>query len=96
MSDVTAVLEEINAGNAAAAERLIPMIYQELREVARRQLSKERAGHTLQTTALVHEAYIRLLGPDLPAKWSGRAHFFAAASEAMRRILIESARRQAG
>ncbi|MFH5804363.1 sigma-70 family RNA polymerase sigma factor [Alienimonas sp. DA493] len=102
MSDVTAVLQRIEAGDAAAASDLLPLVYAELRRLAESRMRSEVAGHTLQPTALVHEAYLRLVGPagsDEPSEengpgWDGRGHFFAAAAEAMRRILIESARRR--
>src|SRR5688572_19303299 len=93
MSDVTQILDQIEQGNVAAAADLLPLVYAELRQLARHKLSKEKSGQTLQPTALVHEAYIRLLG-DAEVKWDGRSHFFAAAAEAMRRILIENARRR--
>jgi RNA polymerase sigma factor (TIGR02999 family) len=93
MSDVTHILNAIDAGNAKAAEELLPLVYTELRRLAACKMANEAAGHTLQATELVHEAYLRLVGsPD--RKWNGRGHFFAAAAEAMRRILIESARRK--
>lgn len=93
MSDVTRILEEIRQGDRDAVDRLLTAVYQELRQLAARRLSRERPGQTLQATALVHEAYLRLLGAD--AHWDSSAHFFAAASEAMRRILVEAARRKA-
>lgn len=92
-SEITRLLQEAAGGDAAAAERLWSLVYGELRRVARRHLANERPGHTLQTTALVNEAYLRLTGGSDVA-WSGRAHFFAAAAEAMRRILIDRARRR--
>ena len=93
MSDVTHILNAIETGEAKAAEELLPLVYTELRRLAACKMANEAAGHTLQPTALVHEAYLRLVGsPD--RKWNGRGHFFAAAAEAMRRILIESARRK--
>ena len=88
---VTRLLREVEAGKPQAAEALLPLVYDQLRELARHRMAEERAGHTLQATALVHEAYLRLVG-DRPAGWAGRAHFFHAAAEAMRRILIEHAR----
>ncbi len=96
MSDVTHILSRIEAGDAAAADQLLPLVYQELRRLAAVRLSGEKPGQTLQATALVHEAYLRLLGPQQQddAKWNGRGHFFAAAAEAMRRILVENARRK--
>jgi RNA polymerase sigma factor (TIGR02999 family) len=96
MSDVTRILEAIEGGDAKAAGELLPVVYEELRRLAARRLAQERPGQTLQPTALVHEAYLRLVGNDRdPARWQGRAHFFAAAAEAMRRILIDNARRKA-
>jgi RNA polymerase sigma factor (TIGR02999 family) len=91
MSEVTRILEAIEKGDPRAAEELLPLVYQELRDLAAQRLAREKPGHTLQATALVHEAYLRLLG-DGGQEWDGRAHFFAAAAEAMRRILVESAR----
>jgi RNA polymerase sigma factor (TIGR02999 family) len=93
MADVTQILDQIQHGNSAAASELLPLVYAELRRLAVHRMSNEKPGLTLQPTALVHEAYIRLVG-DVPIKWDGRAHFFAAAAEAMRRILIENARRR--
>ena len=93
MSEVTQILDQIQQGNRAAASELLPLVYAELRRLAVHRMSKEQPGLTLQPTALVHEAYIRLVG-DAAVKWDGRAHFFAAAAEAMRRILIENARRR--
>jgi RNA polymerase sigma factor (TIGR02999 family) len=92
MSDVTQILSEIEHGDAAAAERLLPLVYGALRQLANAKLANERPGQTLQATALVHEAYIRLVDVDVRQQWNGRYHFFAAAAEAMRRILIEQAR----
>ncbi len=94
MNDVTRVLSAIEQGDPQAAERLLPLIYDELRKLAARRLAQEKPGQTLQATALVHEAYLRLVGREDPG-WGGRGHFFAAAAEAMRRILVESARRKA-
>ncbi len=94
MNDVTRVLSAIEQGDPQAAERLLPLIYDELRKLAARRLAQEKPGQTLQATALVHEAYLRLVGQEAPG-WGGRGHFFAAAAEAMRRILVESARRKA-
>jgi RNA polymerase sigma factor (TIGR02999 family) len=91
MSDVTQILSRIESGDSAAAEQLLPLVYEELRRLARAQMANERAEHTLQATALVHEAYLRLVG-DADSQWDGRGHFFAAAAEAMRRILVEHAR----
>ena len=93
MSDVTRILTAIEQGDARAADELLPLVYGELRRLAAQKMSQERPGQTLQATALVHEAYIRLVGSDA-RDWSGRTHFFAAAAEAMRRILIENARRK--
>jgi RNA polymerase sigma factor (TIGR02999 family) len=90
--EITQILEAIQAGDATPSE-LISLVYQELRQLALRQISGERSGHTLQATALVHEAYLRLLG-DGAQTWENRRHFFAAAAEAMRRILIENARQK--
>ncbi|HJQ80385.1 MAG TPA: sigma-70 family RNA polymerase sigma factor [Lacipirellulaceae bacterium] len=93
MSEVTRLLMAIGEGNTKATEELLPVVYEELRRIARARMAQERSEHTLQATALVHEAYLRLIGDD-DAKWDGRGHFFAAAAEAMRRILIEHARRK--
>ncbi len=93
MSDVTRLLQAIERGESRATEELLPLVYDELRRLARSHMANERAGHTLQATALVHEAYLRLVG-DADARWDSRGHFFAAAAEAMRRILIEHARRK--
>ncbi|QDV12894.1 RNA polymerase sigma factor SigM [Rosistilla oblonga] len=93
-SDVTNILEAIDNGDQQAAEQLLPIVYQELRRLAASRMTREKAGHTLQPTALVHEAFMRLVGGTDRQKWSGREHFFAAAAESMRRILIESARRR--
>jgi RNA polymerase sigma factor (TIGR02999 family) len=92
MSDVTHILSAIDAGDPAAAEQLLPLVYDELRKLAAAKLAQERPGQTLQATALVHEAYLRLVGPGDALKWDNRGHFFAAAAEAMRRILVEAAR----
>ena len=94
MSDVTQILHAIEQGDAQAAHELLPLVYQELRRLAAHKMAGESPGHTLQPTALVHEAYLRLVGPEQARKWDGRAHFFGAAAEAMRRILVESARRK--
>jgi RNA polymerase sigma factor (TIGR02999 family) len=91
MSDVTQLLSRIESGDSAAAAQLLPLVYDELRRLARAQMANERAEHTLQATALVHEAYLRLVG-DADPQWDGRGHFFAAAAEAMRRILVDHAR----
>ena len=93
MSDVTRILLAIEKGNPAATNELLPLVYQELRRLAAHKMANEAAGQTLQPTALVHEAYLRLVGNE-DKKWAGRAHFFAAAAEAMRRILIDNARRK--
>lgn len=93
MSEVTQILDQIHHGRRAAAKELLPLVYAELRRLAVHRMSKEQAGLTLQPTALVHEAYVRLVG-DSEIQWDGRAHFFGAAAEAMRRILIEGARRR--
>jgi RNA polymerase sigma factor (TIGR02999 family) len=94
MNDVTFILSAIEQGEKQAAEQLLPLIYDELRRLAARKLAQERPGQTLQATALVHEAYLRLVGVDPDRPWDGRGHFFAAAAEAMRRILVENARRR--
>lgn len=94
MSDVTRILSAIEQGDAQAAERLLPLVYDALRRLARHKLRQEKPGQTLEATALVHEAYLRLVDERQAAHWNGRGHFFAAAAEAMRRILIESARRK--
>jgi RNA polymerase sigma factor (TIGR02999 family) len=91
--DATRVIAALNAGDRAASAELMPLVYHELRRLARAQMSNERGGHTLQATALVHEAYVRLLR-DGAGLWENRGHFFAAAAEAMRRILVEHARRR--
>jgi len=93
MSDVTRILNAIERGDAKATEELLPLVYEELRVLAAQRLSHESAGQTLQATALVHEAYIRLVGEECQS-WDSRGHFFAAAAEAMRRILVENARRK--
>ena len=94
MSDITRVLDAVQHGDAAAAEELLPLVYHELRKLAARKMARESPAHTLQPTALVHEAWLRLLKPEEQARFANRAHFFAAAAEAMRRILIDSARRK--
>jgi len=93
MTDVTRILEAVERGDRRAAGELLPLVYEELRRLAARKLSREPPGQTLQATALVHEAYLRLVGNDSEG-WDGRGHFFAAAAEAMRRILVENARRK--
>src|SRR5436305_9476928 len=95
MADVTRILEAIEAGDPEAAAELLPLVYDELRKLAAARLAGEKPGQTLQPTALVHEAYLRLVGPADGSRWDGRGHFFAAAAEAMRRILVEAARRRA-
>lgn len=115
MSDVTRILSQVESGDSAEAEKLLPLVYDELRKLAAAKLAQEKPGQTLQATALVHEAYLRLVGnqepgisgqkpaesglapdspPHAPGTWNSRGHFFAAAAEAMRRILIENARRK--
>jgi RNA polymerase sigma factor (TIGR02999 family) len=92
MTGVTQILSEIEHGDAAAAERLLPLVYDELRKLAAAKLANEKPGQTLQATALVHEAYLRLVGSEPTQQWDNRWHFFAAAAEAMRRITIDRAR----
>ncbi len=94
MSDVTQILSQIKSGDPAAAERLLPHVYDELRKLAAGHMANEDPGHTLDATALVHEAYVRLVGPSGDQMFANQAHFFAAAAQAMRRILVESARRK--
>jgi RNA polymerase sigma factor (TIGR02999 family) len=94
MSDVTCILSAAEEGDPRAAQELLPLVYDELRKLAAQRIAKEKPGQTLQATALVHEAYLRLVGTEDPG-WNGRGHFFAAAAEAMRRILVEKARRKA-
>ena len=94
MSEVTRVLAAVGQGDPQAAEQLLPLVYAELRQLAAQRLARERPGQTLQPTALVHEAYLRLVDVKDPQRWEGRGHFFAAAAEAMRRILVERARRK--
>ena len=94
MSDVTQLLEAIGQGDDQASDQLLPLVYHELRQLAAARLSQEKPGQTLQATALVHEAYLRLVGADGGERWNGRAHFFGAAAEAMRRILVDEARRK--
>lgn len=95
MSEVTRVLSAIEHGDPHAAEQLLPLVYDELRKLAVAKLAHEKPGQTLQATGLVHEAYLRLVEEDQPQRWDSQRHFFAAASEAMRRILVENARRKA-
>ena len=92
MSDVTRILVAIDQGDANASEQLLPLVYEELRRLAGQKLAREKPGQTVQATALVHEAYLRLVNVDSAQHWNSRGHFFAAAAEAMRRILIEKAR----
>jgi RNA polymerase sigma factor (TIGR02999 family) len=94
MTDVTRLLDAASAGDPAAAADLLPLVYAELRKLAAAWLARERPGQTLDATALVHEAFLRLVGGDRPHDWNGRGHFFGAAAEAMRRILIDQARRK--
>jgi RNA polymerase sigma factor (TIGR02999 family) len=94
MSEVTQILAAIEQGDPEAANQLLPLVYEELRELAARRLAQEKPGQTLQATALVHEAYLRLVDVEKAQRWNSRGHFFAAAAEAMRRILIENARRK--
>ena len=94
MGDITRVLMQIENGDPLASEQLFLLIYDELRQLASHQMSQENPGQTLQATALVHEAYVRLIDVDQPQNWDSRGHFFAAAAEAMRRILVEQARRK--
>jgi RNA polymerase sigma factor (TIGR02999 family) len=94
MTDVTRILSAIEHGDPHAAEQLLPLVYDELRKLAAQKLAQEKPGQTLQATALVHEAYLRLVGSDPTQPWDSRGHFFAAAAEAMRRILVEQARRK--
>jgi RNA polymerase sigma factor (TIGR02999 family) len=92
MNDVTSILSAIEEGNPQAAEQLLPLVYNELRKLAAQKLAQERPGQTLQATALVHEAYLRLVDVEQAQQWNSRGHFFAAAAEAMRRILVDRAR----
>ena len=94
MTDVTQILRRIEQGDAVAAKQLLPLVYDELRKLAVLKMAQESPGQTLQATALVHEAYLRLVDVDQPQHWDGRGHFFAAAAESMRRILVENARRK--
>ena len=95
MSDVTRILSQIESGDPSAAEQLLPLVYEELRKLAAAKLAQEKPGQTLQATALVHDAYIRLVDVEKAQHWHSRGHFFAAAAEGMRRILVENARRHA-
>jgi RNA polymerase sigma factor (TIGR02999 family) len=94
MPPLTRILDAISQGNAGASAELLPLVYDELRKLAAQKMAHERPGQTLQATGLVHEAYVRLIGDANASEWSNRGHFFAAAAEAMRRILIEKARRK--
>jgi RNA polymerase sigma factor (TIGR02999 family) len=94
MADVTQLLDAAAAGDPKAAADLLPLVYDELRKLAAARMASEAPDHTLQPTALVHEAYVRLVGGEVGQPWNGRGHFFAAAAEAMRRILVEAARRK--
>ena len=95
MSDVTQILSAIEQGDPSAAEQLLPLVYDELRKLAAQKMANEKPGQTLQATALVHEAYIRLVDVEKAQHWDSRGHFFAAAAEAMRRVLVDNARRKA-
>src|SRR5215469_6489983 len=94
MSDVTRILSAVEKGDPKAAEELLPLVYDELRKLAAQKMAQENPGQTLQATALVHEAYLRLVNGDDAQRWNSRGHFFGAAAEAMRRILIDHARRK--
>jgi len=94
MNEVTQILSQIELGDSAAAEQLLPLVYDELRQLAARRLANEQPGQTIQPTALVHEVYLRLVGAEQQQHWDSRGHFFAAAAQAMRRILVENARRK--
>jgi RNA polymerase sigma factor (TIGR02999 family) len=94
MSEVTRILSAIDQGDPHAARQLLPLVYEELRQLAGQKLAQEKPGQTLQATALVHEAYLRLVDVEKAQQWNSRGHFFAAAAEAMRRILVENARRK--
>jgi RNA polymerase sigma factor (TIGR02999 family) len=94
MSEVTRILGAIEGGDPSAAEQLLPLVYEELRQLATQKLAQEQPGQTLQATALVHEAYLRLVDTEQAQHWNSRGHFFAAAAEAMRRILVDQARRK--
>jgi RNA polymerase sigma factor (TIGR02999 family) len=96
MNDVTQILRQIDSGDQGAAEQLLPLVYAELRKLAAHRLTREKPGQTLEATALVHEAYLRLVDGEKAQHWNSRGHFFAAAAEAMRRILVELARRKRG
>src|SRR5438270_2932093 len=92
MSEVTRILSAVEQGDPSAAEQLLPLVYEELRKLAAQRIAREAPGQTLDATALVHEAYLRLVGSEPAQHWNGRGHFFAAAAEAMRRILVDAAR----
>jgi RNA polymerase sigma factor (TIGR02999 family) len=94
MTEVTRILTAIDEGDPLAAEQLLPLVYDELRRLAAEKLTREAPGQTLDATALVHEAYLRLVGPDDSRRWKDRGHFFAASAQAMRRILVDNARRK--
>lgn len=94
MSDITSILQHLAPGDPTAGEQLLPLVYDELRKLAAAKLQQEKPGQTLQATALVHEAYLRIVGGETPVSWESRGHFFGAAAEAMRRILVEAARRK--
>jgi RNA polymerase sigma factor (TIGR02999 family) len=94
LSEVTSILSAIEQGDLHAADRILPLVYDELRKLAALRLAQEKPGQTLEATALVHEAYLRLVNPERASRWNSRGHFFAAAAEAMRRILVENARRK--
>src|SRR5262249_47912979 len=94
MSEVTCILSAIEQGDPSAAEQLLPLVYDELRKLAAQKLAQEKPGQTLQATALVHEAYLRLVDVEKTQHWNSRGHFFAAAAEAMRRILVDQARQK--
>ena len=94
MSDVTRILSQIESGDPSAAEQLLPLVYDELRKLAAAKLAQEKPGQTLQATALVHDAYLRLVDTERAQHWNSRGHFFGAAAEAMRRILVDSAKRK--
>lgn len=96
MSDLTQLLHNIDEGDPSASEKLLPLVYEELRKLASAKMANERKDHTLQSTALVHEAYVRLVNVPEAQHWNSRGHFFTAAAEAMRRILVEQARRKRG
>src|SRR3954468_2738522 len=94
VNEVTRILSAIEQGDPQAAEQLLPLVYEQLRKLAAQRLAQEKPGQTLQATALVHDAYLRLVDVTEPERWDGRGHFFAAAAEAMRRILVDDARRK--